>query len=463
MLDQVQKLLGTLAGVNWASETDAWGERVALYRDYEEGKHRADMTREMKNMLRLKDAPDEQFNDNYCDLVVQEMTDRLHVERVEAVDGSDDAQNWVDEILSYNRWDGLEVDLFDATVRDGDSFVMIAWSNDDKMPVMEFEPAWDGNEGIIPLYDRMQKTMLAAIKIWYEPAANDIDSRRMNIYRPGQVSKYRLSTGGLQEIETVDWKYPNGDALGIPIFHFKNRGKKRRATGVSALAGVIPLQDALNRTMVSMVMTSELSAFPLRKAKGFEPPDNVAPGSWIIFGDNTDDASLLAAMDAGMIPAAPIVPFLDQANWLVDQIGTISRTPLPANLGGDSQSGEALKQRQVGLIGKCRKFAVRNGNVIEDMLSYCRDLQIAFGTAAPPQVRRFDCKWSEFELRNESEAIDNAVKIRDEVGVREFLRLIGRVYGYDEAKIDQIISEKSEDSAAIVSNLNLPGFSEFAL
>jgi hypothetical protein len=37
-------------------------------------------------------------------------------------------------------------------------------------------------------------------------------------------------------------------------------------------------------------------------------------------------------------------------------------------------------------------------------------------------------------VRNDVEVIDNAVKVRDDVGQREFLRLIGSVFGYDEQK-----------------------------
>jgi hypothetical protein len=57
------------------------GARVKKYRRYVEGEHDANLTEQMKKMLRLKldDAELDEFNANYCEIVPEKMTDRLDV------------------------------------------------------------------------------------------------------------------------------------------------------------------------------------------------------------------------------------------------------------------------------------------------------------------------------------------------------------------------------------------------
>lgn len=446
MLKAIQEKLGNLVRETWQSEMTTWGQSVALYGEYYAGEHRAKMTEAMKDMLRIDDERTEHFNDNYCELVVDTMADRL---KVTAVEGDNpEASDWSAGVLDFNRFDGLQTDVQQAAIRDGDTFLMVSYDNEAQQPTFAHEPAWDGDTGMLAVYDRMRKNILVAIKVWYEG-----DVRWVNIYYPDRVERYTYGDNNLTEREaTTAW--PVG---AIPVFHFRNRAKTKQTLGISEMTAAIPMQDALNRTLVSMIMTAELTAFGLRKARGFVPPADLAPGKWIYFGQDEDDSGRLSAMDAGMMEQGELVPFINQAQFVIDQIGTVTRTPLPGQMGGDAQSGEALKQREVGLLGKIGKFQVKAGNSWEDALALAHKVETAFGTKKPPKSARWQCRWTDAQVRNDAEVIANALAVKDMVGEMEFLRLIAPVYGYDEVKIEALMREKREQAAANLSLIGLPG------
>jgi hypothetical protein len=458
MLSQVSTILGGagLVGSTWADEIARWGRDIARYRRYVEGAHDAKLTNEMRQMLRIEKGQD--FNANYCETVVDTMADRLAVSKMDA--DTTEGSAWAAEVMQANRFDGLQMDVHPAAVGDGDTFVMVAWDGAARRVLLAHEPAFDGEVGMIPVYDRQRQRLLAAVKVWYENTSSD--DRRINIYYPDRVEKYvageERMTRLVDEADTGTWTMIDGTALGVPVFHFKNRSRSRVERGMSEIKSAIPLQDALNRTLTSMVMTSELTAFPVRVARGFNPPANVSPGMWVVVGG--DGLSSDQVADASVMAQGQISPFIEQARFLIYQIGTITRTPLPDMMGSDSSSGESLKQREIGLLAKVKKLQVKFGNVWEDVFAFAVKVQQAFGAAQPPAVTRFDCKWQEAQMRNDAEVISNVVAVRDAVGEREFLRLIGGVFGYDEARVEQIMTEKRREMMGRLGAMveQIPGF-----
>lgn len=447
---------GLVLPETWEDEINTWGQAVALFRQYAEGDHRAKLTPDMQKMLRISGGVLDSFNINYCDLVIAKMGDRLTVASVEADNkaGSD----WSTNVLSANRFDGLQMDVQDAALRDGITFVMVAPDEATGEPMLAHELCWDGDTGMIPVYDRMGKRLVAAVKVWYE---TDTD-RRVNIYYADRVEKYVEAEQSLSGGEVVPW-VSNGQALGVPVVPFVNRAKARLSYGISEIASVIPAQDALNRTLVSMIMTAELSAFQIKIALGFDPPANVTPGMWVtIPGPIGNDQQVAASV----LEQAQLVPFISEAQFLIEQMGTISQTPLPMQMGGDSSSGESLKQREIGLLGKVKRFQVKAGNAWEDVMKLAATVQNAYSRSArAPEVKRWVCKWEDADIRNDAEVISNAVKMRELVGDKEVLRLVAPVWGYDSQKIDAIMAEKRLAQADQLAALagNLPGFDNFTV
>ena len=461
MLSTIYEMLPkTLVRDEWLTETDDWGDRVKLFRDYYDGNHRSKLTGNMKRMLRISGDAHDQFNENYCGLVVDTYADRLLVERMQG--DSDEATEWATELMDANRFDGLQMDIHEATIRDGDTFVLLEYDNETDRVVFSHEPCWDGETGMIAVYDRRLKNILIAVKVWYEGLD---DARRVNFYYPDRVEKYIADESGYGMQPYVD---DSTDERGIaewlpgvvPVIHYRNRMRTMTQYGISELASVVPLQDALNRGLMSMVMTAELTAFLIRVAKGFEPPAEVSPGMWITIG--AEGLSNDQVADAFTLEPGGIVPFIDQANHLIEQIATISRTPLPTTLGGDSASGEALKQRESGLLAKVRKAQVKVGNSHEDLMRVAVLLHNTFSATRAP-ISDWRCVWRDAQVRNEAQMIQNALAVRDIVGERETLRLIAEVYGYGMGKQEEIQQEKQAQTAQAMSALagSLPGFDNF--
>ena len=464
MLSTIYEMLPrTLVRDEWLTETDDWGDRVKLFRDYYDGNHRSKLTGNMKRMLRISGEQHDQFNENYCGLVVDTYADRLLVDRIEG--DSEEASDWSEQLLTVNRWDGLQMDLHEAAIRDGDTFLLLEYDNERGRVVLSHEPCWDGETGMIVVYDRRLKNILIAVKIWYEGVD---DARRVNFYYPDRVEKYIADESGYGMLPFVD---ESTDERGVaewlpgvvPVVHYRNRQRTRTQYGISELASVVPLQDALNRGLMSMVMTAELTAFLIRVAKGFEPPAEVSPGMWITIGAEGLTNDMVA--DAFTLEPGGIVPFIDQANHLIEQIATISRTPLPTTLGGDNASGEALKQRESGLLAKVRKAQVKVGNAHEDMMQLAALIHDTFSPTRAPISDDWRCVWRDPQIRNEAEMIANALAVRDIVGDRETLRLLGEVYGYGMAKQQEIIEEKQAAALNAMTALagSIPGFDNFSI
>lgn len=447
MLSFIQKRLGSLVRSTWAEEVQRQGVLTRLFRDYYDGNHRARLEPHMKEMLRVSGEELDQFNINYCETVVQSMSDRLIVTTIEG--GTVEASMWAADVLDFNRIDGLQMDVHEAVLRDGVTYVMVAYDNERRMPLIAHELAWDGDVGMIAIKDRTGKQIVAAVKAWHEG-----DEKRVNLYLPDALEKYRWSNGALIPIEDrAPWLTRTGAPIGVPIVEFTNKR--------SELSPVIPMQDALNRTLVSMVMTGELTAFQIRIALGFDPPPKVTPGMWVVIGKEGLTKDQL--VDAKVLEQGQIVPFINQAEFLINQIATVTRTPIPAAMGGDNASGEALKQREIGLLGKIKRFHVRGGNSWEDVMSMAARLQSAFGTTQPPATDRWWTRWEDAELRNDSEIIANANAVRELVGDRETLRLVANVYDYDDTDIDRILDERAAQTVSALNALmaSQPNYNQF--
>lgn len=452
MYDALQGLLGGRVRATWAEEMQVWGTLVRLYRQYADGKQRSFLTVKQRAMLNISTDPTEQIMLNYCDMVVQAMAERL---TVASIDGDTPAATtWAADLLTRNRFDGLQLDVTEASVRDGVSFVMVGMDNATKLPTFAFEPAWDGDCGLIPIYDRMQRMVVAAVKVWYEAVG-----KRVNLYLPDRVVKYQAADdGALGAPRSAEpWVGRDGKPLGVPVVPFANR---KRMFGSSEIAPVLPMQDALNRSAIDMIMTSGLTAFQLKVALGFTPPATVAPGDWIVIG-GTEGVPEGQKADAKVLEQGNLVPFISQAQFLIEQIATISRTPLPSQMGGDTQSGEALKQRETGLLGKVERYQIKGGNSWEDVMALAARVQAAYGVAAPPPPdTRWTCRWQNAEKRSDTEVIDNALKVADRVGEEEFLRLIAPVFEWNEDKIKALLAAKDARTDDALRRLtgSVPGF-----
>lgn len=466
IVSQLQTTLSSTSLTAWENDQDNRGDLVDLFRRYAEGNHRASLTTEMKNLLRIDDATTlNRLNNNYMDVVIQTMVDRLNVSSIQA--DNEAATAWINDLLAINRFDAMQDDVHEGTARDADAYVLVYYDNELSQVRFSFEPAWDGTTGMLALYESTTDTLpAAAIKVWYVG-----DRARVNYYYPNRIERY-ISTGGNLEAFDDYTRLPlearqaapnwlergTGKPIGVPVIHFRNRSNAYGNYGVSELINAIPLQDATNRVLYSSIMAAELTAFQIKIARGFKPPAGIAPGDWVEISPNEPIEAGVTA-DANVLPQAQLVPFLDMLRYLTGEIGKITRTPSPEFAGGDNASGEALKQREIGLLGKVRRFQVKAGNSWEDVAVMAHKIQSVFGSQ-PPAYTRFSTQWSDAEIRNDEVAIKNAVLVADRVGDEEFLNLIAPIFDYSQERIAKILASKRSAQAAQLQTAldNMPRF-----
>lgn len=454
-----------LVSEDWQEEMRLSGQLVELYRNYYGGSHRLTLTAAQKNMMNIKDDVLDRYNANYCGMVVDAMADRLNVDRINA--GDEASQGWIDELLKVNRFDGLQIDVHTAALRDGETFVMAEYSDVLKQVKLAHELAWDGYTGVLAVYDRSGENIVAAAKVFYEG-----DDTRVNLYYQNRLERYIAPDDGeMQPLNEAEDITRNGAAPGVPVVRF---ARKKDVT--SELNDAIPLQDSLNRTLISMVMTGELTAFSILFSRGWEAPNGITPGmvmtamiknkdgSPMIPTDKDEAAALstmLNAFDLKRIEAGNVEQLIKQAEWLINQIGTVTSTPVPGMMGGDSSSGEALKQRDVRLVGKCQSAQVSFGNSYEDLMRLAALMQTLYGTTNPPPLDSINTQWKSAQVRNDADILAAAVQLQKWGYDRAALRLLSQstMANWTEDEIEQMVAEKREDTQATM--MLLPNFENF--
>jgi hypothetical protein len=465
MLDSIQKALALgMAQTAWATDYELRAELVSKYRRYRDGDHDAQMTPEMKKAMRVAANTEmSPFNSNKCDDVIQTMADRLSVDRIEG--DNDPATEWAQSVLDYNRFDGFQMDVHESTLVDGDSYVLVEFDNDDQMPKLCHEPAWNGINGMLVVYKHDNRQDVAcAIKVWNETVNASADTMRVNYYYPDRIEKYIGTSGGQltqhRDPDDTEWPIPWNEEVGVPVIPFRNKARGNGGFGLSELHNVLPLQDALNRDIHSMVMAAELTAFPIYFAKGFIPTAALTPGMiFTVTGEG--GMPLEEGQDASLnkIEGSDLKQYIDQAGFFEAQIESVSRTP--SMMSNSNLSGEAMKQSEVKLLGKVKRFQVKGGNSWEDVMALAHRIQTAYGTGSnPPAVKRWTTRWMDAQIRNDKEVVEMATKIADRVGPEEFLRMVAPVYRWDETRIQQIVAEAAAVQQRQAANL-IGGFNSF--
>jgi hypothetical protein len=462
---------------SFVNEAMARGTLVARLRKYAAGDHDAKMTTEMKELLRVTGdtAP---FVDNYQDIVIQSLVDRVVLQAVEA-DKDSDASVWAQEVYNENRLDALASEVIEAAIRDGDSYMLISYDSDEQRVCTTLEEAYDGVTGMIAYYrSKNVGKMDAAIKIWQvdSPVIPDDIWTRVNIYYPDRVEKYvSINDGPLQgwtensldgeftEGPVFTYDMVDGSPLGIPVVHFRNRG--RQNYGRSEIQSSMPLQDALNRILYSIVINAEYNGFGILVARGFDAPTALRPGA-VVKISPSQPLSPDEIADLNRLPAGEMTAFLETARWLTSEIGKITRTPTPEFGGGDNASGESLKQREIGLIGKAERLQVTAGNAFEDVFTMAWRIQSAYGKEQPPEYTRWYARFKSAEIRDDKVTVENALKLLPVWGEAETLRAIAPVYDLDEKRVQDILQEKeqqkSNDLMLLARSGAMPSMGDFA-
>jgi hypothetical protein len=353
-------------------------------------------------------------------IVVDKMAGRLKIEEIAS--DEDKGQEYIKEILDRNDFTSIQGMMWRGAIRDGDSFVMV----DPLTMKWTVEPAYDGFSGMFAIMRQGLDYPLWACKL-YSQADLDLSgtepsttvTMKVTVYQPNKVSFWKANSGE-QELmaDAQDNEHEKAWPLGnVPVIHYGNTKDSFTQYGESEIRKAIPPQNVINRTLHSMVMASEFGAFKVAWSVGLElDKKGITPGSVLnlVFKDKNGNAvseitpeqvEFLKAVKVGEFDATNISQYTNQLEKLVMQITQITSTPIYGVTFSGNLSGEALKQLEVGLVGKCERFQNENTSSVKLLIELTAKMQKVFKTpfGNPPKLGTIKVIWMSAELR------DNAV------------------------------------------------------
>lgn len=432
MIDETSapfQMLKTMAGALTARQSD-----LARLSDYHDGRHRlAFMSEKFRSAF---GGMFSSFADNFLPLVVDAVEERLNVQGFRfGDDPTADKDAW--NIWQENGLDALSQLAHRESLIKGDAYAIV-WARPDGRPRVTVEAAEQCIVGYAP-GDRTQR--VAALKSW-----KDSDGMHAILFLPDAVYKFiQTSQNGVgwEPEQGTDDSWPLPNPLGVvPVVPLVNRPSLTSPYGVSEFLGVIPIQDAINKTLADMLVASEYIAFPQRYVTGLEIPvddqgNNVAP-----FNIAVD--KLLVAEDAGAnfgtLAAGDVANYVKAIELQVQHLSTVTRTPPHYfNVGGNLPSGDAIKAAETGLVSKAKRKHRFYGESWEEVMRLC----FAILGDARATVTESETIWADPEYRSESELADALVK-RAAIGVPR--QQLWEDAGYSQTQISRFHAMELADS-----------------
>jgi Phage portal protein, SPP1 Gp6-like len=386
-----------------------------IYQDYYDGDHPLLFASE--KWRRAFGGLFHEFSDNWCALVVDAVEERLDVEgfRFGSDEGDDDA--WA--IWQANGLDAdSQIAHTDALIH-GVSYALV-WADEQGQPKIDIESPLQ----TIVVYDPgRRRTRLAGFKRWMA----DDHTVFGTLYMPDYLWKFQAKApggspssaprmGGWQPRDVDDEPWPLPNPLGVvPLVPLVNRPRllPRRyisVEGTSELKQVIPVQDAVNKLLLDMLVASEFGAFRQRWVTGMDiprDPDTDAPVEPFKAAVDRLWMAEDPAVKFGEFAATDLTAYVKSTEMLVQHIASQTRTPPHYfYLSGQFPSGESIKSAETGLVAKARRKMRHFEEGWEEMI------RLSFRVLGDPRADFVGAEtiWADPESRTEGEHVDATLK-----------------------------------------------------
>ena len=433
--------------VAWAVEdVRARLTRYAKFRNYWAGKH--NLTFATDKFVNAFGPLFQELSDNLCDDVVDEPVGRL---RILGWSGptkelGQDIQDWWDA----NRGGPRSKTVHRRAFREGDGFTII-WPDAKGIPRLYVQRS----EQMAVRYDDDVPDLVAvAAKVW-----RDGKRYRLTLYYPDRMERFATkglgAEGGLPRPEAFQPLPPEKGPGGVdltpeqvnewgrmPVFHLPQ--DEISAYGRSVLDDVIPLQDALNKSVCDMLVAGEFHALPQRWGVGItlehdpETGKEVNPfksGAERFWRTGNENAQF------GQFAQADLAGFLAQQNDLRMEIARKGcLPPWSVNLQGAVPSGTSL----LVLDGRAVK---RAGDAQENWGPAWREMAaLAMTMSGKGEITgdMIDMEWGPAATRDE-QALVETLQGKVALGVSNHQALLEM--GYDEDKISEMEEAQAEADA----------------
>lgn len=354
---------------------------------------------------------------NYPRLAVLSIAERLRVNGFD-LDGTRSDQLW--QAWLRNDLDQRAPVVHREALALGEA-VLTVWARPDRKATVSVESAHQ-----VAVYrDAGSGETLAAIKRWedLDPAGTAKQTRYV-VYRPDRIQHLVADGASITAAKVVDTA--DNPLLAVPVVALTNTDRVLDTAGVSEMDDLMPLVDALNKTVSDMLVASEYTARPRRWATGLELEERPVlddDGNPVIAGDGEpvlEAVNPIAETDRmmvnespegkfGSLPGADLAPYRDAVDVLLQQIMAVSALPghyvgitaaNPASADGIRAAEAALTARaeaKQGPFGRAWEqvarliLAIENGGEVADY---------------EPRVR-----WADPATRSKAQEADAATKL----------------------------------------------------
>jgi len=475
-----------------------------LYGKYYRGDHGTLLTDRLKQYLE-RNARFE-YNENYCELVVEALVSRLKVIGVTTSEDPEPAEDAPEprdgpvpgteapegpqvpssfpkgatvkrikaEPLSLSGWlwehvwDGSQGDQKQTEVHrqsavKGDAYVVVDFDPEKGKPVLRR----NSPETCRVIYKGGEKH--AAIKKWEsndKSPTNPAGVRvlRMNIYYPDRVEKWFKMLGRDGEnkaggwIEWMDdgdsvwptpWVGPDNEPMGIPVFHFANFPDDE-GMGRAEIRSVVPQQDRLNKELVDLSSVLDSQGFPQRWATGVTETSGLKSNPGEVWSTESESASF------GQFDAADPAGLLKSIESTIVRLADRSRTPrYMLQLSGGTPSGEALKTAEAGFKDKVEDRQTFHGNQWGEVLRMSALVSHVYGGDGDPkppcsfedcQKASINVKWRDAQTKDEKAHLETLILMQT-LGIPEE-EIWSRIDGIDVADLREKKRKSDMENAA---------------
>lgn len=455
---------------------DLLKERYRLYYEYYGGEHQ--LTFSTQNFRSQFGRVFQDFSENFCSGVVDALSDRLEIVSfrssvAETVieDVEEDVASSVSaqvaevklpsrkkltiedefgdralEIWKRNNMKMKSTEVHTESLKMGDGYVIV-WPDEEMYPAI-----WpQATQEMRVQYDpNTPGKVLRASKVWFD----EVDGTwYLNVYTQDAIFKFvydRKNTLDVSFEKPAMWKargiVPNPYGT-IPVFHFPNKVEGK--LGLSELKDVIPLQNALNKSDIDMLVAMEFAAYKQRYVIGIDPDldeETGQPKDPALRNYGTDRMVSIPGLKdevaVGQWDATDLGQFLRVQEKFWGSAARVSGTPLHYFFitSGDFPSGEAMKSAEARFVKRISDRQEAFGNVWERVMLFALQIE-----GSVPEDLELEPQWVDAAPRSDAEIADTAVK-KKAVGVSRSQIL--KELGYDDETIERMLEETDTFAAS---------------
>jgi len=399
---------------------------VVLARKYHNGDQDTYMTPRVQEFVKLHGEV-RKFNLNICRTITLAVKDELSVSgfntsEVPDATGLKTQAKWAWDLWTQNHMDAVQAEVHESALSDRETFIIVDFDYSNVRPRLihnykftDLDVDGDG-QGCWMLYenDDVNQPARCGIKQWvqttYDETGQPTTATRRTIYYPDHIEKWIYISSWEHFIEPpnpdpaippepwpIPWIGKDGKPAGIPVIHFRNVNLTPEAWDA------ISIQDAINKTLIDILASNDLSAFQMLAALGWYPTTDGEPpkddgsnllkvGAGQFIGTKDPDGKIQVI--SGNDPTALVNTLKDFITMAAQVTGTptsrFTTTKLVA-------SQETLKEQNTQLKKKAKDRRILFGDAWEACMSMARKVANMFGGVTLDELVTFETIWADNE------------------------------------------------------------------